>query len=101
MITQIMYFILVGIDPLDQPGVNSIYKFSTREETIQFLNNWIQTQFQKLFNKSERIKNNLKLAKEKYIEHFNTYNYIHFHETGFAEQNSSLQYDYKWSLHIL
>ena len=96
-----MVFILVGIDPLDQPGVNSIYKFNSKEETAQFLSSWMQEQFEKLYVKSERIKNNLRLAKEKYIEHFNTYNYIHFHETGFTEQNSSFQYDYKWSLHIL
>lgn len=96
-----MHFILVGIDPLDQPGVNSIYKYSTMEETIQFLNNWIQTQFQKLSNKSERIRNNLNSAKEKYIDHLNKHNYIHFHENGFYDQNNTLQYDYKWSLHIL
>lgn len=96
-----MHFILVGIAPLDQPCVNSIYKFSTMEETIQFLNNWIQTQFQKLSNKSERIKNNLNSAKEKYIEHLSKHHYIHFHENGFTEQNNTLQYEYKWSLHIL
>ena len=96
-----MVFILVGIDPLDQPGVNSIYKFNSKEETTHFLSSWMQEQFEKLSNKSERIRNNLKLAKEKYMEHFNTYNYIHFHETGFAKQNSSLQYDYKWSFHVL
>ena len=95
-----MVFILVGINPLDQPGVNSIYKFnSKKKQHISFVR--MQEQFEKLSIKSQRIRNNLKLAKEKYIEHFNTHNYIHFHETGFAEQNNSLQYDYKWSLHVL
>jgi len=96
-----MHFILVGIDPLDQPCVNSIYKFSSMQETIQFLNDWMQTQFQKLHRKSERIRNHLNVAKKKYIEHFNLKKYIHFHERGFIEQNNVLQYNYKWSLHIL
>lgn len=96
-----MHFILVGIDPLDQPGVNSIYKFYSMNETLQFLNDWIQSQFQKLNLNSERIKNNLNLVKKKYIEHFTIHKYIHFYERGFIEQNKVLQYDYKWSLHIL
>ena len=44
-----MVFILVGIDSLDQPGVNSIYKFNSKEETTHFISTWMQEQFEKLF----------------------------------------------------
>ena len=96
-------YILVGIDPLKQPGVDDIYKFSTEEEVYNFVQKWLANQFQDLIEERRSIRmytitNN---AINNYMSHFKKHKYIHFYDKCFKDQHSTDQYEYKWSVYHL
>ena len=96
-------YILVGIDPLDQPGVDSIYKFNSEDEVNNYIYKWLSNKFQYLIEERPSVRmytitNNII---NNYLMHFKKHKYIHFYDRCFKDQDSLDQYEYKWSLHCL
>ena len=83
-------YILVGIDPLDQPGVDSIYKFNSEDEANNFICKWLSNKFQYLIEERPSIRmhtitNN---TINNYMMHVKKHKYIHFYDRCFKDQDS-------------
>ena len=96
-------FVLVGIDPLDQPGVDVIYKFNDIEEAYLFVKEWIDDRSRYIFTErpSVKIESLLNNTCSKYMSHLKVNNFIHFYDRCYKNQESSEQYEYKWSIHCV
>lgn len=90
-----LVYILVGIDPYEQPGVHTIYKFKSYQDVCIFMKKWLEKEFDKNnYKKQKYVKDNFIT---KYLEYFKSNNYIHF-TNNIIYQDHSNSYDYKWQL---
>lgn len=90
-------YILIGIDPLNQPGVDEIFKYSTLEDAINYVKNWL---YNKLIHQSKilgGLKGDINKHISNYIKELSEYNYINFYGE-YPGDDVSGQYEYKWSI---
>ena len=89
-------YILIGIDPYEQPSVDRIYKFKCYKDAYDFIEQWLKDQFDKNnYKKQNRVKDNFINS---YLNYFKNNRYIHFNSYHIIHQNHSQSYDYKWQL---
>ena len=92
-------FILIGIDPFAQPGLDYINKFNSLKDVYTYLENWIDYKLEDQKRLICGLRGNKKTHINKYLDYIKQYNYIHFY--GEFTIESREPYEYKWILSIL
>ena len=92
-------YVLVGIDPFAQPGVDFISKFNSLDERTKYIENWLK----KMLNKQESfvsgLKGDINRHINKYMENLKNTNELIFY--GEYKIESSEPYTYKWLVYNL
>ena len=90
-------FILVGIDPLKQPGVDEIYKFTTFAEAENHVRDWLYKTLTYQKTNLGGLKGNMIYHISNYMAHLKEHNYINFYGE-YANIELHKQFEYKWSI---
>ena len=90
-----MINILIGIDPFAEPGVDKIYKFSSKDELVQFVRTWLYNDLVKCSNlisgKPYDIENRINLMIDQFKED---------KTLKYNSMNDDLcEYEYKWIMY--
>ena len=94
-------FILVGIDPFHQPGVDEIYRFDTKDKVYDFINNWLDTKLTEQLHYCTSLKGDKENHIQEYINYLNDWNVVQFYGEFTHPDNASEPYEYKWELYEL
>ena len=94
-------FILIGIDPYLQPGVHTIYRFSTKEQIYDHVEKWLESEYYTYIDPDKTKSNNLKVSHiSNYIEHLKKEDYINYYR-HFQDQTYPGAFEWKWMIYEL
>ena len=93
-----LVYILVGIDPYAQPGVNKIYRFDNRRALSLFLESWLRAHLEKQKDFVSGLRGDIESHIKNYINYAIKNNHLLF--DGEFKTNPQ-QYEYMWSIHAL
>tara|TARA_B100000575_G_C23123512_1_gene650530 strand:+ start:1619 stop:1912 length:294 start_codon:yes stop_codon:yes gene_type:complete len=91
-------FVLIGIDPYLQPGVHAIYKFSEKKELYEFVEKWLESEYDTHIDPNKTKSDNLKVSHiNKYIEQLKKEDYINYYR-HFQDQKYPGPFEWKWMI---
>jgi|TARA_B110000858_G_scaffold77455_1_gene89737 hypothetical protein len=93
-------YILIGIDPLAQPGVHSIFKYTTLKESHDHVAAWLHDTLTLQSRLLCGLKGTIGHHIQKYMAEFVESNYINFYGE-YPGKDLSGQYEYKWEVYTL
>lgn len=94
-------FILIGIDPFHQPGVDEIYKFDIKDDALKFIKDWLNAKLDQQSKTLTGLKGCKKDYIQQYINYLNEWNVIQFYGEFTHPDNANEPYEYKWELYEL
>ncbi len=92
-------YILIGIDPYSQPGIDKIKRVDSIPDAIKFIEIWIERELNKQTKFLSGVRGDIKTHIKNYIIDFEKYNELYFY--GEYKKNTNTAYEYKWNLYIL
>ncbi len=92
-------YILIGIDPYAQPGVDAILRFDSLQNTETYLLDWVKKNLEKQLGFLSGLPGHIDNHVEKYLEYFKKNRELLFY--GEYRNSHEVPYEYKWSLYLL
>ena len=93
-------YILIGIDPFAQPGINVIFKYNTLKATHDHVRTWLTNQLTIQTRLICGLKGDMDQHIRKYMTKLTECNYINFYGE-YPGNEIPDPYEYKWSIYNL
>ena len=93
-------YILIGIDPLAQPGIDEIFKYATLKEAHEHVELWLHDTLTLQSRLLCGLKGDIDQHIQKYITKLRECDYINFYGE-YPGKELSGQYEYKWEVYTL
>jgi len=90
-------YILIGIDPFAQPGIDFIFKFDTMDIIYEYIEDWLTKKLTTQRYFLSGLKGNIETHIKNYMEYLKENNELLFY--GEYKTDNIEPYTYKWNIY--